>query len=217
MKKTLYPKTERYNPKKLIQITEKINGECIGFAKDLDGNFMIIQRNNFFTLFCNDHNEIDFSNELSVISILYKQLHDWLLENGEMLFNELHSGSVIFGEWVHSNSGTYTQGHYGDSLFKMFAKANIDEYYIIGRYKYDHDLFKYPFMNVEIPSYIDVVPFINKMPMCALSLEFLNRLYERYTRTYGIHVEGFVIEIDGMIKKYVRKKENKTIEHFWKD
>ena len=46
-----------------------------------------------------------------------------------------------------------------DKKVYMFAKANYDNGAIKNLY-YEHDLFKYPFINQEFPEYIGIVPVV---------------------------------------------------------
>ena len=100
-----------------------------------------------------------------------------------------------------------------DKRFYMFGKANIDAEFNLYNLYYNHDLFIYPFESLEIPKCIGVVPM-------AYNIEYLpdkdklDVLYARYVEKVGRNVEGFVVNVNNTITKYVRMKNGKLQEHF---
>ncbi|HHX70658.1 MAG TPA: hypothetical protein GX708_21725, partial [Gallicola sp.] len=160
------------------------------------------QRNNIFT-----YNEIEEQKEM-----MYKGLYQWLKDNIETLQNELIENSVICGEWLGMGCLKYTVDEF-DKRFYMFAKANIDDDLNLYNLIYDHDLFIYPFVSQKIPSFIGVVPKVcdlNVLP----TKEHLDSIYEKYTNKVNRNVEGFVVNYNNIISKYVRMKNGKMKEHF---
>jgi hypothetical protein len=194
---TLYPKTVRYKVSE-ITITEKLDGSNLGFFK-LNGQLLIAQRNNVY-----------FESELDG-AVSYKGLRDWLNTFGEILKNELLEGSGVFGEWIGMG-----QIKYGDNLkhkFYIFAKANINENFEIRNLNYERELLIYPFQSKKIPFFIDIVPEVYT-GNAILTLDFLNHLYEVYCVQVSYRkVEGFVINNNNTIQKYIRYKDGKFEDH----
>lgn len=191
IKRTLYPKTQRVGKSRhTIFITEKLDGSNLGIFK-LDGKLIIAQRNCVYTY---PHEGID-----------YKGLQGWLDKNAEHLLENMHEGSGFFGEWI--GMGKIKYGDILDKRMYMFAKANIDENLKVYNLYYNPHLFIYPFVDQEIPEYLGVVPLVktmNKYP----TLEELDQLYLEYTdNALEPKVEGFVINDNDQISKYVRLKD----------
>ena len=100
-----------------------------------------------------------------------------------------------------------------DKRFYMFAKANIDDDFNLYNIYYYHELFKYPFESLEVPSYIGIVPVAYNLGIVP-DKEKLDELYEKYCRKVNRNVEGFVVNYSNKITKYVRMKNGKLQEHF---
>ena len=194
-KKTLYPKTKRVRLKNRVVITEKLDGSNIGFFK-VNGELIIAQRNYIFKA-----NEIDKN-------IAYKGLIGWLEEHGEDLKNRLIEGSGFFGEWIGMGKIKYLEL---DKKVYMFAKANYEKEEIKNLY-YDHELFKYPFENQEFPNYIGIVPVVEERESFP-NIETLNCSYDLYKTKVNRNVEGFIIEQNNNVSKYVRMKNGKLQDH----
>ena len=143
---------------------------------------------------------------------LYKGLYQWLLENKDYLQEQLINDSAICGEWLGMGKLKYDVGEF-DKKWYMFVKANIDDEYNLYNLIYDHELFKYPFLNQEIPNFIGIVPEITEL-MVLPTKEFLDSIYETYTNGVKRDVEGFVVNYKNIISKYVRMKNGKLEEHF---
>lgn len=202
IKKEIYPKTQRVKCiGAKIEITEKLDGSNLVIFK-LNNEINIAQRNNIFNI-C----EITENKDK-----LYKGLFQWLLDNEEILQNELIENSAICGEWLGMGKLKYNIDEF-DKRFYMFAKANVYEDILLTNLKYDHDLFKYPFTTQIIPSCIGIVPVVGHIPYIP-DKESLDKMYERYVEKVGRNVEGFVINYENNISKYVRMKNGKFQEHF---
>ena len=77
---------------------------------------------------------------------------------------------------------------------------------------YEHELFKYPFVDQEFPEYIGIVPIVeerNSYP----DVETLDYNYEIYKIAKNRDVEGFIIAQNNNVNKYVRMKNGKLQEH----
>lgn len=203
IKKEIYPKTQRVICEGAkIQITEKLDGSNLVIFK-LNDDLYIAQRNTIFNC-----NEINDENKQS----LYKGLYQWIDDNMETLYNELHEGSAICGEWLGMGKIKYDVSEF-DKRFYMFAKANITEGFDLYNLNYDHELFIYPFASQEIPKFIGVVPVVKEIRNIP-NKEQLDKIYEEYTNREKRNVEGFVVNYDNRITKYVRMKNGKLQEHF---
>ena len=203
IKKEIYPKTQRVICEGAkIQITEKLDGSNLVIFKTEDEILHIAQRNNIF-----DFNELKDNKDK-----LYKGLYQWLIDHKLELQQELYKGSALCGEWLGMGKLKYDVGEF-DKRFYMFAKARITDEFDLTNIIYDHDLFIYPFNSQRIPSFIGVVPVvteINNIP----NKKQLDSLYEKYTEKVNRNVEGFVVNYDNRITKYVRMKNGKLQEHF---
>lgn len=203
IKKEIYPKTQRVICEGAkIQITEKLDGSNLVIFK-LNDDLYIAQRNTIFNC-----NEINDENKQS----LYKGLYQWIVDNMETLYNELHEGSAICGEWLGMGKIKYDVSKFY-KRFYMFAKANITEDFELYNLNYDHDLFIYPFISREIPKFIGVVPVVKEIRNIP-NKEQLDKIYKEYTNKEKRNVEGFVVNYDNRITKYVRMKNGKLQEHF---
>lgn len=201
VKKSLYPKTKRLSCSgEKVQVTEKLDGSNLCFFK-LDGVVHIGQRNTIFRF-----DEIDEHPKL-----LYKGLYAWLKENEESL-HKIREGSVVCGEWLGMGKLKYTVDEF-DKRFYMFAKANIDEEFKLKNLQYEHNNFLYPFEEFIIPSCIGVVPVVENLKYIP-SKEDLDKIYARYVQKVNRNVEGFVVNYNNAIQKYVRMKNGQLQEHF---
>lgn len=199
MEKSLYPKTKRFSTEnKKIVITEKLDGSNIGFFK-LNDDLVIATRNNVFML-----SELDQYSQ-----IVYKGMYGWLKEHGQFLIDNLHEQSGFFGEWMGMGKLSYPDL---DKKVYMFAKANVDENLDVRNINYDLELFKYPFINQEMPEFIGVVPIValtEEQP----SIRDLDEMYYLYSSQQNRNVEGFIINNHNNIVKYVRMKNGKIEDH----
>lgn len=202
IKKEIYPKTKRIEcDGEKIQITEKLDGSNLVIFK-LNDEIFFAQRNNIF----------DLSELEQYKDKLYKGLYQWLIDNKEALQQELNENSAICGEWLGMGQIKYNVDEF-DKRFYMFAKANIDEKLELYNIIYNHDLFIYPFINQEIPKFIGIVPVVKEINYIPNKKQ-LDNIYSKYTENKNRSVEGFVINYNDSIKKYVRMKNGKLKEHF---
>lgn len=202
IKKEIYPKTQRVICEGAkVQITEKLDGSNLVIFK-LNEVLYVAQRNNIF----------EFRELKENKGKLYNGLLNWLLEHEEELQEELYEGSAICGEWLGMGKLKYAVDEF-DKRFYMFAKGRITNNYELENLMYNHELFIYPFNSQEIPSFIGTVPIvteINNIP----NKEQLDNIYERYCNKVNRDVEGFVVNYNDNISKYVRMKNGKLQEHF---
>ena len=206
IKKEIYPKTIRIKTKNLVTITEKMDGSNLGIFNK-DGQLLICTRERIFTL-----EELKDNKECKDLIKTYRGLFNWLGEYGEDLRSRLYINSGIFVEWMGAAGHvSYPDGIRGHKCY-MFAKARITEDYDAERINYDHELFKYPFVDEIIPDYIDVVPIVTTMDHVPTVSE-LDKLYEEYSLCVKRNVEGFVVNTFDTVRKYVRMKRGKLEPH----
>lgn len=204
IKKGIYPKTKRVKCSgDKIYVTEKLDGSNLVFFKKND-IIHIAQRKNIYTI-----NDIE---NTEIKGIMYKGLYQWLIDNKAILEEELLENSVICGEWLGMGCLKYSVDEF-DKRWYMFAKANIDDEYNLYNIIYDHNLFKYPFKNQMIPKFIGVVPEVVELNVLP-NKEYLDSIYEKYCKKVNRNVEGFVVNYNNIISKYVRMKNGKLKEHF---
>lgn len=202
LKKSIYPKTKRIKEKDEFVITEKLDGSNLCIFKK-EGKIYFAQRNNIFE-----------SSELNR-DVAYKGLVGWAQENLSTLEELLNEGSVLCGEWIGMGKLSYTRL---EEKFYMFAKANITEDFELKNIYYKRDLFQYCFKEQVVPTFIGVVPIVavcNDKP----SIQHLNDMYEMHVESLMalyddfVKVEGFVIENNNTIEKYVRMKNGVLEPH----
>lgn len=202
IKKEIYPKTQRVICEGAkIQITEKLDGSNLVIFK-LNEIIYIAQRNNILSI-----DEIEENK-----GMLYKGLYQWLCDNRIALEEELHNNSAICGEWLGMGKLKYSIDEF-DKRFYMFAKANIDEEFALSNLTYNHELFIYPFISQNIPNIIGIVPVVKEIQNIPNKKQ-LDKIYEQYCQKVNRSVEGFVVNYNNRITKYVRMKNGKIQEHF---
>lgn len=202
----LYPSTSRVGKdKSKVTVTEKLDGSNLGFFK-VDGDLWIAQRNWV----------IPFSNLEDSKDFMYKGLYGWLKEHGEELRDSLHENSGVFGEWIGMGSIKYGDTDINGRYY-IFAKANLDDKKQQAiNIRYEHGLFKYPFIDQVIPEYMNVVPIVTEFDSYP-SVNQLDELYEVYVNSDRIadrNVEGFIVIDKGAITKYVRFKGGVLNDHY---
>ena len=201
IKKEIYPKTKRVSCSgEKIQITEKLDGSNLCIFKK-DNKLYIAQRKKILSF-----DELEENKD-----ILYKGLYQWLIDNQTSL-NDIRDNSVVCGEWIGMGCLKYNVDEF-DKRFYMFAKANIDEDFNLFNIYYNHELFVYPFESLEIPKCIGSVPMAYELEYLP-DKDKLDILYEKYTNKVKRNVEGFVVNCNNNIRKYVRMKNGKLQEHF---
>lgn len=198
-KKEIYPKTMRIKEDNCVTITEKLDGSNLCIFKK-DDVLYIAQRKTILSI-----DEIEEQKNL-----LYKGLYQWLIDNREEL-ETIRNESVVCGEWLGMGKVKYTIDEF-DKKFYMFAKANIDDDFNLYNLYYNHYLFTYPFENLEIPKCIGIVPIVSEINYIPSKIT-LDKLYDGYTNKCNRKVEGFVIDFNNNITKYVRMKNGKVVEY----
>lgn len=202
LKTEIYPKTQRLSCSGIkVQVTEKLDGSNLVFFK-LNNELYFAQRSTIFNI-----NEMDEYKQM-----LYGGLYGWLTEHKDKLLEELYEGSAICGEWLGMGKIKYSCVKEGQRYF-MFAKANITPDFKLTNIKYDHDLFIYPFITQQIPDFINIIPVVRNLNHIPFKEE-LDALYEEYTNSKEDKVEGFVVNYENKILKYVRMKNGKLTDHF---
>lgn len=201
IQKEIYPKTKRMKIEgDKVYLTEKLDGSNLVIFKK-SGELHIAQRNNIFCL-----NEIEEQKKK-----LYPGLYQWLKNYGISLQDNLHENSAICGEWLGMGNLKYTIDEF-DKRFYMFAKANVDDDLNLYNLIYDHSLFVYPFVDVSIPYYIGIVPEVMELNILP-NKKYLDSIYDKYCNQVGRPVEGFVINYNNIISKYVRYKRGRMVEY----
>ena len=201
IKKEIYPKTKRVSCSGAsVQITEKLDGSNLCIFKKQD-KLYIAQRKTILSF-----DELEEHKD-----VLYKGLYQWLMDNKDEL-NQIRNDAVICGEWLGMGRLKYTVDEF-DKRFYMFAKANIDVEFDLYNIYYNHDLFIYPFENMELPKCIGKVPMAYEIEYVP-DKDKLDVLYEKYVNKVGRTVEGFVVHVNNTIRKYVRMKNGHLQEHF---
>jgi len=201
IKKSIYPKTIRLS----------CSGENVEITEKLDGSNMCIFKKDDMLYIALRKNILTFDELSENKDVLYKGLLGWAEENKRDL-STIRNNSVICGEWIGMGKLKYPVDEI-NKKFYMYAKANIDDEFNLHNIYYNHDLFKYPFNDELIPSCIGIVPTV-EISKTYPTKEYLDGLYERYTKEKGRNVEGFVINHNNNIRKYVRMKNGKLSEHF---
>ncbi len=202
IKKEIYPKTKRVS----------CSGDKVYITEKLDGSNLVFFKKNDELYFAQRKTIININELKEVKDKLYKGLYQWLLDNKDYLQEQLINDSAICGEWLGMGKLKYDVIEF-DKRWYMFAKANIDDEYNLYNLIYDHELFKYPFLNQEIPKFIGIVPEVTVLNILPTK-EHLDSVYEKYTNKVKRDVEGFVINYKNIISKYVRMKNGKLEEHF---
>lgn len=201
IKKEIYPKTKRVSCSgEKVEVTEKLDGSNLCFFKKNDILYLA-QRKTILSF-----DELEENKD-----ILYKGLYQWILDNKEEL-NTIRENAVVCGEWLGMGTLKYTIDEF-DKRYYMFAKANVDDDFNLYNIYYNHDLFVYPFETQEIPKCIGVVPLVYNLEYLP-DKDKLDVLYEKYTNLVKRNVEGFVVNVNNTIRKYVRMKNGKLQEHF---
>lgn len=201
IERSIYPKTQRIGNQRVI-ITEKLDGSNITFFV-LEGELWIATRN-----------RIAKASEFRANrDICYKGLIGWLDQYEEQLKECIAEGSVLCGEWIGMGKISYAL----PNRFYMFAKARLDFGLILHKIDYDPEHFQWAFKEQTIPEFIGIVPTVyDGTNLGMLSIDALDVLYSTYCSKEQRSVEGFVINFNGSIHKYVRHKNGKETPHMLK-
>ena len=202
LKKEIYPKTQRLKVGgDKVYVTEKLDGSNLVFFKKNDILY-VAQRKNIFSI-----DELE-----NVKDILYKGLYQWLLDNKDVLQEELHEGSAICGEWLGMGQLKYTVDEF-DKRWYMFAKARVNDDFNLSDFNYCHESFIYPFESQVIPKFVGIVPQVAELNVLP-NKSYLDSIYKSYSKKVQRNVEGFIVNYQNIISKYVRMKNGKLQEHF---
>ena len=206
MKCSIYPKTTRFgkNEKKIV-LTEKIDGSNLTFFK-FENELYIAQRNNIYKFKDFKENKDDFK------GIIYKVLTPFLEQFGADLEEKLYDGSAICGEWMVKHQISY--GERFNTRFLLFAKARViktDNGFLLQNIVYNLDLIHWA-VGETLPDYLGIVPLVCELDHYP-SLEELDKIYLEYSKKQDSKVEGFVINDNNKIEKYVRFKNGVLEPH----
>lgn len=202
IKKEIYPKTKRVScVGEPTEITEKIDGSNLCIFR-LNDKLHFAQRS---TILCEDEIE-------EYKDVLYKGLYQWIKDNKENL-KTLRNNAVLCGEWLGMGKLKYLEDQGFNKRFYMFAKANIADELSLYNLRYYHNLFIYPFEDLVVPDCVGIVPVAYSLSYVPKK-EDLDELYAKYVEQVGRNVEGFVVNYNDDIRKYVRMKNGKLEEHF---
>lgn len=209
LKQTIYPKTTRFGKdEKKIFLTEKIDGSNLTFFK-FENELYIAQRNNIYTFKDFKENKEYFKN------IIYKGLRTFLEYHGDDLEEKLYDGSAICGEWLGQGKIKYNNRF--NTRFLLFAKARViktGDTFLLQNIVYNPDLIHWA-IGETLPDYLDIVPLVAELDHYP-SLEELDKIYLKYSEKQDTKVEGFVINNDNRIEKYVRFKNGILEPHICK-
>lgn len=199
---SIYPKTKRM----------KIDGDFVQITEKLDGSNLVIFKKNDELYFGQRKNIFSLAELDEAKNICYKGLYQWAKDYGNILKDKLNEGSAICCEWLGMGTLKYTIDEFDKRLY-MFAKANIDDEFNLYNLIYDHSLFIYPFIDTIIPPFIGVVPVVANIKVLP-NKNHLDSLYDKYKEQVGNrNVEGFVMNYNNNICKYVRMKSGKLVEY----
>ena len=202
IKKEMYPKTKRM----------KIDGDLVQITEKLDGSNLVIFKKNDELYFGQRKNIFSLAELEEVKTICYKGLYQWAKDYGNILKDKLNEGSAICCEWLGMGTLKYTIDEFDKRVY-MFAKANIDDDFNLYNLIYDHELFIYPFTDTIIPPFIGVVPVVANIKVLP-NKKYLDSLYDKYREQVGNrNVEGFVMNYNNNICKYVRMKSGRLVEY----
>lgn len=200
--KEIYPKTKRI----------KVDGDIIQLTEKLDGSNLVIFKKNDELYFAQRKTIFALGELEEAKNICYKGLYQWIKDYGKELKDNLHEGSAICGEWLGMGNIKYDIGDF-DKRWYMFAKANVDDDFNLYNLIYNHDLFIYPFIDTIIPKFLGIVPVVTEIKVLP-DKKHLDAIYDKYCVSVGGRdVEGFVINYNDNICKYVRRKNGELVEY----
>lgn len=209
LKQTIYHKTTRFGKdEKKIFLTEKIDGSNLTFFK-FENELYIAQRNNIYKFKDFKENKDHFKN------IIYKGLRPFLEEHGDDLEEKLYDGSAICGEWLGQGKIKYNNRF--NTRFLLFAKARViktGDVFSLQNIVYNPNLIHWAIDEI-LPDYLGIVPLVKELDHYP-SLEELDKIYLQYSEKQDTKVEGFVINNDNRIEKYVRFKNGVLGPHICK-
>lgn len=187
---------------------EKIDGSNLTFFK-FENELYIAQRNYIYKF-------KDFKENKDLFKgVIYKGLTPFLEQFGADLEEKLYDGSAICGEWLVKHQISY--GNRFNTRFLLFAKARVIETnngFSLQNIVYNLDLIHWA-VGETLPDYLNIVPFVCELDHYP-SLEELDKIYLEYSEKQDSKVEGFVINDNNKIEKYVRFKNGVLEPHVCK-
>lgn len=206
IKQSIYPKTTRFGKEeRKIFLTEKIDDSNLTFFK-FENELYIAQRNNIYKFKDFKENKNDFK------GIMYKGLTPFLEQFGDDLEEKLYDGSAICGEWLGQGKIKYDNRF--NTRFLLCAKARViktGDVFLLQNIVYNPDLIHWA-IGETLPDYLDIVPLVAELDHY-LNLEELDKIYLEYSEKMDSKVEGFVINNNDKIEKYVRFKNGVLEPH----
>lgn len=205
IKRTLYPETPRI-PEKTNNgvVTEKMDGENLTILK-YNGELLIAQRNKIF-----NKDEVFGDGNIG-----YKGLKGWAREHWEWFDMYLNDNTALCGEWMAGRAKSYPP-EVVDKKFYIFATAKV----MPGLNLWDFDYYREHVDNAfRISEEFLDLNWLGFVPFAAIctafpSKEDLDEFYDEYCEDVGGRkVEGFVINTNNMIHKYVRMKNGEVVEY----
>ncbi|WP_276905509.1 RNA ligase family protein [Faecalibaculum rodentium] len=205
IKRTLYPETPR-TPEKLdnVIITEKMDGANLTILK-YNGELFIAQRNSIF-----NKDEVFGDGNIG-----YRGLKGWAREHWEWLDKYLNDNTALCGEWMAETAKSYPpevvhKKFYVFATAKVMPGMNLNDFDYYREHVGDAFGISKEFLDLNWLGFVPTAGRLYKFP----DKEELDELYEKYCKYVGGRkVEGFVINVNNMIFKYVRMKNGKIIEY----
>lgn len=209
IKCSIYPKTTRFGKEeRKVFLTEKIDGSNLTFFK-FENELYIAQRNNIYKFKDFKENKDGFN------GIIYKRLTPFLEQFGDDLEEKLYNGSAICGEWLGQSKIKYDNRF--NTRFLLFAKARIiktEDTFLLQNIVYNPDLIHWA-VGETLPDYLDTVPLVKELDHYP-NLDELDKIYLEYSEKQDSKVEGFIINNNNKIEKYVRFKNGVLEPHVCK-
>ena len=209
IKQSIYPKTTRFGKEERnVFLTEKIDGSNLTFFK-FENELYIAQRNNIYKFKDFKENKDEFK------GIIYKGLTPFLEQFGADLEEKLYDGSAICGEWLGQGKIKYSNRF--NTRFLLFAKERViktEDTFLLQNIVYNPDLIHWA-VGETLPDYLDTVPLVKELDHYP-NLEELDKIYLEYSEKQDSKVEGFVINNNNKIEKYVRFKNGVLEPHVCK-
>lgn len=209
IKQSIYPKTTRFGKEERnVFLTEKIDGSNLTFFK-FENELYIAQRNNIYKFKDFKENKDEFK------GIIYKGLTPFLEQFGADLEEKLYDGSAICGELLGQGKIKYSNRF--NTRFLLFAKARViktEDTFLLQNIVYNPDLIHWA-VGETLPDYLDTVPLVKELDHYP-NLEELDKIYLEYSEKQDSKVEGFVINNNNKIEKYVRFKNGVLEPHVCK-
>ena len=205
IKRTLYPETPRI-PEMTDNaiITEKMDGANLTILK-YNGELFIAQRNSIF-----NKDEVFGDGNIG-----YRGLKGWAREHWEWFDKYLNDNTAHCGEWMVETAKSYPpevvhKKFYIFATAKVMPGMNLNDFDYYREHVGDAFGLSKEFLDLNWLGFVPTAGRLYKFP----DKEELDELYEKYCKYVGGRkVEGFVINVNNMIFKYVRMKSGKVVEY----